>query len=151
MPECFYGYVFYQSCHNFFLKRLIFIFIFFCIDMNLLCLLFYRNNTFYFSRTLIISGFFLAAVALMYIYEQSINERTTVLVYEPGFWIAFGVSLFFSGISIVFSLHGFIMRNNLLLFGIRLYKIVPRVLCIILYSSISIAIILCKKKNRISL
>ena len=71
-----------------------------------------------------------------------------MLLNESGFWLAMGVSIFFSGTSIVFALHDLIIKNNLTFFGAKLYNFVPRVLSVILYASISIAIILCKKKTK---
>ena len=151
VESLFYGYIFYNLSSRSILKKGIVYFIAASIIFYMIGLFFYSNGYSYFFSILICNGFFLALFGLTFIYTKFIDDNNTILINEPGFWIAFGVSLFFAGTSIVFSLHDFIVKNNLNLFGIKLYNFVPRILCVILYSSISIAIILCKKKTRASL
>jgi hypothetical protein len=103
------------------------------------------DSTFYISW-LIISGFFLALVSLLYLYERVNSDDDQDLVKQPGIWVALGVSIFFSGSSIVFSLHDLISKGNLKLFGFKLYWIVPQILSVFLYACISVSIILHRKK-----
>ena len=148
--ECiFYNYFFYQFCKNSILKKLIVLFAFIGVLIYSIGLVFHSNSTSYHITGLIISGFLLSFVSLACIYFKFVNEDNSnnILTSEPEFWIALGVSLFFSCTSIVFCLHDFILAHDLNLFGSKLYKSVPRFLCIVLYSCISIAIILCKKKT----
>ena len=147
----FYGYIFYSLYNRKIFKGLILFFIFNSVIAYLIGLLFYREGYTFYLPVLIASGFLLALIALGYIYTKFVDDEETFLISEPGFWIAFGVSIFFSGTCIVFSLHDYIVENNLTVFGAKLYNFVARVLCVVLYSSISIAIILCKKKSRILL
>lgn len=151
VESVFYGYIFYSLNNRKTIKTLIVIYIFCSVFAFLFGLVFYRVGYGYYMSVLIGSGFFLALIALGYIYTKFVDDEETFLISEPGFWIAFGVSIFFSGTSIVFSLHDFIVDNNLTVFGAKLYNFVARVLCVVLYSSISIAIILCKKKSKILL
>ena len=150
LESIFYGYIFYNLSHRLILKKAILFFVPVSVICYLFTYLFYGNLFTYFISNIIISGFFLAAIALAYLYEKFADDDEILLVSEPGFWIAVGVSLFYSGISITFSLYDFIIKHDLSIVGVKLYNIVPRVLSIILYLSISISIILCKKKNRIS-
>ena len=147
----FYGCIFYNFSSRSILKKCIIYFITGSTILYIIGLLLYTNSSSYIFSVLIINGFFLALLGLTNIYTKFIDDDNTILINEPGFWIAFGVSLFFAGSSIVFSLHDFIVKNNLNIFGIKLYNFIPRILCVVLYSSISIAIILCKKKTRVSL
>jgi hypothetical protein len=151
IESVFYSYIFYTICTRKSIQRIIILF--FCISTLgfIFGFIFYRNDYDFYLPVLIFFGFFLSAIALSYIYTSFTDDDKIVLIYEPGFWIAIGVSIFFSGSSIVFCLLDFIRMNNLVLFGAKLYNFVPRVLCIVLYSSISIAIILCKKKTKVSL
>jgi hypothetical protein len=144
----FYSYIFYQLIPISKIRKMIFYTC--CINLILytFSFLIYKGDYNYHLITLTISGFFIAFFALSFIYIKFISDEQTLLIEEPGFWISFGVSIFFSGTSIVFSLYNFIVKNNLTLFGVKLYNFVPRVLCVILYASISIAIILCKKKTK---
>lgn len=149
----FYNYIFYHLLSNRMIKRLVF-FLIIGVTLNFFVgLLFAANKQTYLLLSLAISGFLLAAIAQVYIYLKFISddETSTLLISEPGFWIAFGVSIFFSGTCIVFSLHDFIMKNELVFFGFKLYHFVPRVLSIFLYSGISVSLILCKKKSKILL
>jgi hypothetical protein len=147
---CFYGYVFYHLCSKRILKRAIPFIIFTCIVENIISFIIYGIEPNHFCVSLTISGLFLTIVAVSNIYFLFANDINRAIVKEPGFWIAIGVSLFFSATSIVFSLHSIILKNNLTFFGVRLYHIVPGICSIILYLCISIAIILCKKKTKIS-
>ena len=143
----FYGYMFYNLSNKYFVKKIIIYFVPISVLGYLISFFFSNNKSVFFIANIVISGFFLAAIALNYLYEK-FDDDETILISDSGFWIAIGVSLFYSGVSIVFSLHDFIVRNNLTLFNIKLYKLVPRILSVILYLSISISIILCKKKNK---
>jgi hypothetical protein len=67
------------------------------------------------------------------------------LTHDPVIWVAVGVVVFFSGVSIVFSLYQFIQIRQIKLWGEPIYTLVPRLLSIILYSCLSIAIITCRK------
>lgn len=65
-----------------------------------------------------------------------------------GLFIASGVLIFYSGITICFSLYNYIRINDLSLFGIPLYNLIPRYLSILLYLFISIALIIWKRPTR---
>ncbi len=65
--------------------------------------------------------------------------------YKTGLWITAGVLIFYSGVSICFSLYDYIVKYDLRLNGRRLYGIIPQYLCIILYGCLSISFILWKK------
>ncbi len=146
----FYNYIFYHLLSDQRVKRWILVLVVGMTFNFFFGLLFAENKQSYLLLSLVFSGFLLSVIAQVYIYMKFVadDETSTLLIYEPGFWIAFGVTLFFSGTCIVFSLHDFIMRNELVIFGTKLYHFVPRVLSIFLYSGISVSLILCKKKNK---
>ncbi len=147
----FYGYIFFHLCQSKTVKKIIFILTLIGLSIYFLGFIFYSKDYTYYIFSLIVSGFFLSFISLTYIYIVFSDDSQSSMILDFGFWIAFGVSLFFSGISIVFCLHDYIVKHNLNLFGIKLYNIVPRILCIVLYLSISISIVLCKKKTKILL
>lgn len=68
--------------------------------------------------------------------------------YKSGLWIAAGLLIFYSGISICFSLYYYIERYNLQLFGAKLYNIIPRYLSIVLYACLSISFLVWKKQAK---
>jgi hypothetical protein len=147
----FYGQFFYKICQNDSLKKIVFGFGVVPVMLYSCGIFFYTNDYEIYIFCLITSGVSLSLISLAYMYSFYFDDSRNSIVSDDGFWVALGVSLFFSTTSVVFCLHDFIYRNDLNLFGVKLYKIVPRILCIILYSCISIAIILCKKKTKISL
>jgi hypothetical protein len=151
IESIFYNFIFYKISHREGIRKIILLFSSISTIAFSFGFIFYTNDYNFYLPILIIFGFSLSTIALSYVYTSFTDDDKMVLITEPGFWIALGVSVFFSGTSIVFSLYNFIRINNLTVFGIKLYNFVPRILCIVLYSSISIAIILCKKKNKISL
>jgi len=150
IESIFYGYIFYHLSQRLLLKRIILFFVPASVAGYFTGYILQDKNFIYFIPNIVISGFFLATIALAYLYEKFADDDETFLISEPGFWIAAGVTLFYSGSSISFSLYDFILRHDLSIAGVKLYKIVPRVLSVILYVSISISLILCKKKNKIS-
>ncbi len=144
---CFYSYIFYHLNNKVFFKKLILFFVPLGEIGYAITFLLYGSNYTYFHINLIVSGFFLAAIALLYLYTLVINDKETVITSEPGFWIAAGVSLFFSSASISFSLYDFIVKNDIYLFGLRLHQFIPQALCIVLYLCISMGLLLLKKKS----
>ncbi len=145
----FYGFIFYQLTQQRLLKKCIQFLVPFIVVCYLSSLMINKKDFSYFALIITVSGFFFAAIALIYLYEKFSDDNDIILISEPGFWIAVGVTLFYSGISISFSLYDYILKHNLNVYGVKLYKLAPRIFSIILYSCISISIILCKKKSKI--
>jgi len=147
----FYSYFFYTITTEGASKKIIFIISFFNISISVVLFFLTIDNPSYLFANLIFLSICFSFISLTYIYSKFVSEEAVYLLSEPGFWVAFGVAIFFSGVSVVFSLHDFSLKHNLTFLGVKLYNIVPQILSVILYLSISTAIILCKKKNRISL
>jgi hypothetical protein len=74
------------------------------------------------------------------------DDLEVLLIRQPGFWIAAGILIFYSGICTVYALHPLIVQYNLQIFGMKLHHFVPMVLSVVLYSSLSIAMFLWKKE-----
>lgn len=109
---------------------------------------FFDKRYYYYGITA--SEIIIAITSLLYLYEYVSDNDKLNLITEPSFWIALGTSFFFSVTSLSLSLHEVIQNKHLLVFGASLHNTISRILSVILYSSLSIAIILCKKKTRIS-
>ncbi|HEY1017697.1 MAG TPA: hypothetical protein VGE25_01770 [Sediminibacterium sp.] len=151
VESVFYGYFFYTMTVKEIWKKIILIISLINSFISIIFFFFIAENPSYLITNLLFLSICFSFISLTYIYSKFISDEAAYLLCEPGFWVAFGVTLFFSGVSVVFSLHDFILKHNLTLFGVKLYHIVPQILSLPLYLSISTAIILCKKKNRISL
>ena len=104
IESIFYCYIFYNLSNKILFKRIVSFFV--LISVMGYCIAYYSNSStyIYFFPNIIISGYFLAAIALISIYLKYIDDEELFLIKEPGFWIAFGVSLFFSSVSLSFSL-----------------------------------------------
>ena len=145
----FYSYLFYHFNKNSKLQKVIsvgstllvlpYLFLFFFFSD-------YKSYDFYLP---VYTGFYLAIVASIYLYKISIKDDTEfALTKQVGFWVASGVLIFFSGISISFLLHSFLKNATIKIWGMSIYNFIPQVLSIFLYGCITIAIIVCKKKNQ---
>ena len=143
----FYGYIFYQFSSSKLVHKSIYIQVALSELIYLYGFFFSAHSEAFLLYAVTAEGFLLVIVALLYIYTQYIDNDAIFGTSEPGFWIAIGVTLFFSGTSIVFSLYDLIVENHLKVLGSMLYNFVPRMLCVVLYTCTSIAIILWKKKH----
>lgn len=151
VESVFYGYFFYTITAKEFWKKIVFIISLINISISVIFFFFISDNPSHLFINLIFLSICFSFISLTYIYSKFVSDEAAYLLGEPGFWVAFGVTLFFSGVSVVFSLHDFSMKHNLTFLGVKLYHIVPQILSLPLYLSISTAIVLCKKKTRISL
>lgn len=140
----FYSFLFMQFTRHAGMKRIIR----WLMPLLLLIILgsywFYSERYLAFYYSIIIEGFFLTACGLGYLYFQFEDDRINNPSMDPVGWIAIGVMIFFSGISIVFSLYEFIRAQQIIIWGMQIYMLIPRLLSIVLYSCITIAIITCK-------
>lgn len=120
-----------------------------CVPLVVVCIavgyFLFPNQYQVFFYCIILVGFFLSVSALFYMYVRFVEDEKTDLMEDPVGWVALGVVVFFSGVSIVFSLYEFIRLRQVNLWGEPIYTLVPRLLSIFLYSCISIAIIQCRK------
>jgi hypothetical protein len=141
----FYGFIFYNLIEGR-RSRLVIIFlmtlviIIYCITYAFFDTRYYLT---YFFKNLIFFGFLISIISLIYLYQSFRAEDK--MTGNSGFWIALGVIIFFAGTSMVFSLYTFIIKNNLNLFGERLYKIIPRFLSVLLYGSFIVSMVLYKR------
>lgn len=140
----FYGYLFMHATRQVYMKRIIRIGIPIIFFATLIACFLFPQRYLAFYYCILAEGFFLTVCALGYLYFQFDEDQIENPAYDPIGWIAIGVIIFFSGICIVFSLYEFIRMQQLIIFGAQIYILIPRMLSIVLYSCISMAIITCK-------
>jgi hypothetical protein len=145
----FYGYFFSKLADSKIVRHIVLLMWLICIPSYVLNFFFSDNTT---SKNLqmimVISNIFVAVLSIIYVYLIIIKNDSIKLTSEPGWWIAMGAAVFFSCITIGHLLYDFILRNNLRLFGIYLYNLIPQLMSLILYSFISIGIILYATKAK---
>jgi hypothetical protein len=145
----FYGYLFSKMANKRVLTRLVFFMWVICMPGLMLSFFLSQNSpTKNMLVIAIVSNMFNAVISLGYLYLHIIKNDSIRLLHEPGWWLATGVSVFFSCVSIGYLLYDFILQNKLRLFGIYLYNLIPRFMSLILYSFISIGIILYATKAK---
>jgi len=145
----FYAFLFYQFSIVFKHKRIIIILTGIYLTGSLT---YYLSTSFYvFSNYVIAAGGILQVIlSCLHFYEYLQNDDyVKERHYSSGLWIASGLLMFYSGITICFSLYNYILLNNLSVFNLPLYNIIPRSLSIILYCCISIALMIWKKPQKI--
>lgn len=142
----FYGLFFYRVSNHAHYKTMILVFMNAGFSAYLYAGLVHGNHYFYFFTAFSLSGLFLTVMAMGYLYLKFAEDIGDLLT-DPACWIAFGVALFFSGVSIVFSMYDLIRRYNICLWGDRLYRVIPQLFSMVLYSFISISLLICAKKN----
>jgi hypothetical protein len=145
----FYGYFFSKLADSKIVRRLVILMWFICIPSYVLNFFFSGNST---SKNLqiimVLSNIFIAVLSIIYVYLIIIRNDGIKLTDEPGWWIAIGVSLFSSCVCIGQILYKVIRQNNLRLFGMYLYNLIPQLMSLILYSFISISIILYARRAK---
>jgi hypothetical protein len=109
------------------------------------------NYTAYLYRLQIAQGVYLSLLSVSYLYREFINDSLEeYLVLKPGFWIAAGLLLFYSGFCIVMALHPSTYKTGYFIYGMPLHHFFLAVLSIILYVCISMAMVVWTEPNKVS-
>lgn len=101
----------------------------------------------FYTLVFTVTGMFFTVAGLGYLYSRITDPACMRLTAEADFWIVAGIVLFYSGISVVFSFYSYIVENNLLWLDERLYKTIPKLLSILLYSGISAGILVATREK----
>jgi hypothetical protein len=108
-----------------------------------------KTSMHFYTLVFTVTGMFFTVAGLGYLYSKISDPACMRLAAEADFWIVAGIVLFYSGISVVFSFYSYIAENNLLWLGETLYKTIPKLLSILLYSGISAGILVAAGENRL--
>jgi len=149
VSHIFYAHVFYKYAEEYKHKR--FIILLTCCYLTGSVTYYLSTSFFNFSNAVIAAGGVLQVIfscLYFYVYLQNDNY-VKEKHYSSGLWIASGVLIFYSGIAICFSLYYYILLNNLNVYNLPLYNVIPRYLSIILYSCISIALLIWKEPRKV--
>ncbi len=150
IESIFYGFIFYSLSSNIQFKKKIIFFISISVIGYIVSYFIDTNSISLFFPNLFFSGFCITGFALIHLYSMFIEDDQHKFILEPGFWIAAGVAFFFIGISITLSCNELIRDNNISIYGVNLGNAILRFFSVILYISLSISIILCKKQTKVS-
>lgn len=152
LTHCFYTFIFYNYATS---KKQRRVFICLATIYCLICILRHFNDDAEYSYFyyLIASGGLMQVYFSCTFFYQYITSSDVVQMkaWDSGLWMASGLLIFYSAVSICFSLHGYIKENELKIFNLYLYHIIPRVLSPILYSCLCVSFLLWKNTKEISL
>lgn len=137
----FYGFLFYCATSRKRFQLLIHILVTASVISYCLTYIFYPRAMSYFSVNLMASGFCLTLIALTYLFLEFSGNGPADLKRSPVFWIAVGVSLFFSTVCLSLSLYQVINIKSLKIFDIWLTNFINRMASVILYSCLAIGIL----------
>lgn len=112
--------------------------------------LFVSNYVEYKYRLQIVLYFYLCILAAFYLYKEFTNDSLDeLLIKKSGFWIAAGLLLFYSAISVVHAMHPTASKNNIYIMGLPIHLFFANILSIILYTCLSIAMIVWAPSQKI--
>lgn len=146
VESVFYSHLFCSFTQRRILKRLMIALSTLCVALCVCAWIACGTDLSRYLSTFAVCGFVFALISLLYLYERFDRDETELHT-DPGFWVALGVAVFYSGSSFVMSLHDFIVKENLNLSGARLDRVVQQVLGLFLYGCISVSIILHQKNE----
>ncbi|MBV9988651.1 MAG: hypothetical protein JO301_13315 [Chitinophagaceae bacterium] len=122
------------------------------VPVSLLMYLFFmvkfQMRPYYMFYSLIVNGFLITILALSYLYYLFKNEYRTGLFRQPGFWISFGASIFYSGVSVAFAFVSAIQGIPIKMFGHSLVAVITWFFCAVLYTSFSIAVLVQRSNQK---
>lgn len=151
LENCFYAYIIYQFVGKPLYKK----FIFYSITIftiGVFCYLIFITGFDDFSPMIIsTSSILMVIIACLLFYEYLNSEDYSIYRnWTAAIWLCVGVMIFYAGIAYCFALYDYILANQLKMFGEKLYVIIPRYLSIILYSCLTISLIVWKQKKSTS-
>lgn len=149
----FFGYQFYQIFRSKLWKWITATGITLAVSAMMVWFCFFPVYTQLYFNTYVIGGFFLCCISCAYMYQEFIvsDDYEVNLFHVPDFWLVMGILLFYVGNSITFALHFFLKGEAILVWGMKLYHLFPRILSVFLYGFMVVALFLWKKYREKSL
>jgi hypothetical protein len=82
---------------------------------------------------------------LLFFFTQIKNPNNHLsLLKVPGFWIATGLLIFYAGISLYTAIYEFLARSQISIWGTNIQNLIPQVLSLILYTTVTVGFIKCR-------
>jgi hypothetical protein len=94
------------------------------------------------------TGFLLSCFALLFLFNYfNLDNSRKEFQWFPVIPITVGMLAFYPVVNISFAFHSYLLYSEALLFGTKLYNIIPQIMSIFMYSCFTYAFYLCQKKN----
>lgn len=96
----------------------------------------------------LIRGFVITFYGILFLIRYfNLDNLAEEKYWRPLIWITIGIVIFYPVISISLNFQKYLAAASANLYGLQLYRIIPQVMSIFMYSCFSYAFYLCKKKN----
>lgn len=118
--------------------------------LKTLWLFFFVDISVLLTSTWGLTGFLFSCIACLYLFEVIIysNKQEESLIRNPDFWFTIGILIFWVTCTIPYVLYFFLSKNQILIYGIPIYRLFPQVFSVVLYSCYTVSIILWKKYQK---
>jgi hypothetical protein len=86
--------------------------------------------------------------AILFLFNYfKLDNRGEEKKWQPVIWIVIGIVAFYPVVNIAFSFYKYLVTYDATLWGMRLYRMIPQIMSIFMYSCFIRAFYLCQKKN----
>ena len=86
--------------------------------------------------------------AILFLFNYfKLDNRAEEKKWQPVLWIVIGIVTFYPVVNIAFSFYKYLVTYDATLWGMRLYRMIPQIMSIFMYSCFIRAFYLCQKKN----
>lgn len=86
--------------------------------------------------------------AILFLFNYfKLDNRAEEKKWQPVLWIVIGIVAFYPVVNIAFSFYKYLVTYDATLWGMRLYRMIPQIMSIFMYSCFIRAFYLCQKKN----
>ena len=94
------------------------------------------------------SGFLVTLCGLVFLFNYfKLDNAVEEKKWLPVIWITIGLVVFFPVVNISFALYKYLLAYQATIFGQKLYRLIPQLMSIFMYSCFATAFFLCRKKK----
>lgn len=94
------------------------------------------------------SGLVITCCGILFLFNYfNIDSFPEQQRWAPVIWITIGIVSFYPVVNISFAFYKHLLAYRATIFGLKLYRIIPQLMSIFMYSCFAYAFYLCKKKN----
>lgn len=129
-------------------RRLIGLLIVAFVLVNIFTFLFIQPIAVYNSYLSLASGFLITLCGIIFLFNYfRLDSHAEEKKWLPVIWITIGLVSFYPVVNISFALYKYLLAYQATLFGIKLYRLIPQLMSIIMYVCFTRAFYLCSKKE----
>lgn len=93
-------------------------------------------------------GFLITLCGILFLFNYfKLDNHREEKKWLPVLWITIGIVTFYPVVNISFALYKYLLAYQATIFGMKLYRLIPQLMSIFMYSCFIRAFYLCKRKN----